>query len=217
MTKHPLVGSTKNNQAFFVVLLLVSIGTSSFAPAAQAATALEARPFVQVTTNVTSDPSSVKVQKTDEKSMPVAQEETKPVKTIKIDMTAYTSSVEECDSDPFTAADGTQTYFGMVATNVLPFGTRIRMPELFGDKVFVVHDRMNARYTNRIDVWLEKKGDMRQFGLKKAVKVEILEIGDNKTQWARIAEENRLAREAKKAAALAQAKQKVELTAKITK
>ncbi len=99
-------------------------------------------------------------------------------------LSAYTSSVEECDSDPFTTADGSRTHDGIVATNILPFGTKLRIPALFGDKIFEVHDRMNARYNNKynLDIWMEKKVDMRQFGRRNAM-VEIVEMGDGKTQW----------------------------------
>ena len=33
-----------------------------------------------------------------------------------------------------------------IAANFLPLGTQVKIPELFGDKVLVVHDRMNSRY-----------------------------------------------------------------------
>ncbi|MBU2566654.1 3D domain-containing protein [Patescibacteria group bacterium] len=89
-------------------------------------------------------------------------------------MTAYTSSVEECDSTPFITADGTHTEWGIVAANFLPFGTKIRIPEYFGDQVFVVHDRMNQRYYYRVDVWMQTKTEAFQFG-KRKLKIEVLE------------------------------------------
>jgi len=100
-----------------------------------------------------------------------------------VDSTAYTSSVEECDSDPFITADGSTTRDGIIAANFLPFNTKIRIPELFGDKVFEVHDRMNARYWYRVDVWMEKKNDMRQYGIHRNVTIEVLELGDGKKHW----------------------------------
>lgn len=118
----------------------------------------------------------------------------KPMRTYSVDMTAYTSTVEECDADPFTTADGSTVADGIIATNFLPFGTKVRMPELFGDKVFVVHDRMNTRYWYRIDVWMNDQKAMRKFGIHHNVKVEIVQMGDGKTQWAKRAEELRLAR-----------------------
>ncbi|MBP7005807.1 3D domain-containing protein [Patescibacteria group bacterium] len=121
-------------------------------------------------------------------------EPAKPVRTYSVDMTAYTSTVEECDADPFITADGSTVADGIIAANFLPFGTKVRMPELFGDKVFVVHDRMNARYWYRIDVWMNDQKAMRKFGIHHNVKVEIVQMGDGKTQWAKRAEELRLAR-----------------------
>ncbi len=91
-----------------------------------------------------------------------------------VSMTAYTSSVDETDSTPFITADGSHTRDGIVAANNLKFGTRVRFPDLFGDKVFEVHDRMNKRYTDRIDIWMETKPEAFQFGVKHNVRVEIL-------------------------------------------
>lgn len=104
-------------------------------------------------------------------------------RTYRMDLTAYTSSLEECDDDPFVTADGSATRDGIVATNALPFNTRIRIPSVFGDKIFTVHDRMNKRYGKRVDIWMERKEDMREFGLKRNVIIEVLEWGDNTTQW----------------------------------
>ncbi len=96
---------------------------------------------------------------------------------IKSDITAYNSEVAQCNEFPCITANGynlcTTKVGDTVAANHLPFGTKIRIPEYFGDKVFVVRDRMNARYSNRIDVWMERRGDAIQFGIKRA-EVEIL-------------------------------------------
>jgi 3D (Asp-Asp-Asp) domain-containing protein len=44
-------------------------------------------------------------------------------------------------------------------------GTQVRFPELYGDKVFVVRDRMNARYGyGRIDIWLPELSEAKIFG-----------------------------------------------------
>lgn len=105
------------------------------------------------------------------------------LKVYHVPVTAYTSSVNETDADPFVAADGSIVYDGMVAANFLPFGTKIRLPDYFGDKVFTVHDRMNTRYDKRIDIWTTTKSKAREWGLKKNVKIEVIEMGDNKHQW----------------------------------
>ncbi len=109
------------------------------------------------------------------------------LKTYRVDSTAYTSSVEECDDTPFITADGSHTHDGIIAANFLPFGTKVLIPDLFGNRVFEVHDRMNARYTFRIDVWMEKKQDMKEFGIHHNVKIEVIKLGDNTTQWRKLA------------------------------
>ena len=93
-------------------------------------------------------------------------------------VTAYTSEAAQTDSSPCITANGFNLcehgVEDSIATNFLPFGTKIRMPEIFGDRVFIVRDRMNARYTNRFDVWMINKADAKKFGVKIA-KIEILE------------------------------------------
>ncbi|MEA3398208.1 MAG: hypothetical protein U9R06_00490 [Patescibacteria group bacterium] len=93
-------------------------------------------------------------------------------------LTAYTSEVAQCDSTPCVTANGFNLcehgIEDSVAANFLPFGAKIKIPELFGDRVFVVRDRMNSRYTDRIDIWMLDKADARKFGIRVA-KVEILE------------------------------------------
>ncbi len=91
-----------------------------------------------------------------------------------VTVTAFNSVPEQCDSTPFITGSGTYTRDGVVAANYLRVGTKVRFPDLFGDKVFVVEDRMNMRYYKRIDIWMEKKSDAKKFGIRK-LKVEIVE------------------------------------------
>lgn len=79
-------------------------------------------------------------------------------------VTAYSSSPDETDDTPNITAIGTETRDGIVATNMLPFGTKIKIPAQFGDKVFTVEDRMNRRMTNKVDVWMPSKGEALRFG-----------------------------------------------------
>ncbi len=81
-------------------------------------------------------------------------------------VTAYSSTVDQCDDTPFITANGTHVRDGIVAANWLRFGTRVRIPEMFGDKVFVVTDRMNTRFDDRLDIWMEERGDAVAFGLR---------------------------------------------------
>lgn len=89
-------------------------------------------------------------------------------------VTAYNSVPGQTDATPFITADGTHVRDGIIAANFLKYGTRVRIPELFGKKVFVVHDRMNARYDNRVDIWMESVSDARQIGVRHNVKIEVL-------------------------------------------
>jgi len=79
-------------------------------------------------------------------------------------VTAYSSSPDETDNTPFTTAMGTEVRDGIVATNALPFGTKIKIPSLFGDKIFTVEDRMNKRIKNTVDVWMAGKIKALKFG-----------------------------------------------------
>jgi len=88
--------------------------------------------------------------------------------------TAYSSTPEETDEDPFITASGIWVKDGIVANNLLPFGTKIRLPELYGDKVFVVEDRMNSRKGYyHFDIWFASKKEALQFGAKNTY-VEVL-------------------------------------------
>ena len=89
-------------------------------------------------------------------------------------ITAYTSRPEETDDTPFITASNTRVRPGIIATNMFPFGTRIRIPSLYGDKIFVVEDRMNARKNYQIDIWFSDTQVARDFGVKYA-DIEVLE------------------------------------------
>lgn len=90
-----------------------------------------------------------------------------------VSATAYSSTVDQCDASPFITASGQHVRDGIIATNFLPFGTRVKIPELYGDKVFEVQDRMNRRYQTRIDIWMPTRGEAIQFGVRR-VKIEVL-------------------------------------------
>lgn len=95
-----------------------------------------------------------------------------------VSLTAYNSEVGQTDGDPCTTANGFNLCKNgvedSVAANFLPFGTKIMIPDLFGDKVFVVRDRMNRRFSNRVDVWMLERSDALKFGVRHA-EIVILE------------------------------------------
>ena len=88
-------------------------------------------------------------------------------------VTAYSSSVDQCDDSPFITANGTHVRDGIVAANWLKFGTRVRIPEMFGDKVFIVTDRMNPRFDDRLDIWMAERSDAVKFGARRLT-IEVL-------------------------------------------
>jgi len=81
-------------------------------------------------------------------------------------VTAYSSTVDQCDASPFITAKGTMVRDGIVATNFLPFGTKIRFPQLYPDKIFVVEDRMALRNSHKVDIWFSTREEAIQFGVK---------------------------------------------------
>lgn len=89
-----------------------------------------------------------------------------------VTMTAYNSEVEQCDGDPCTTANGFNVckhgIEDTVAANFLPLGTKIKIPSLFGDRIFVVRDRTARKYSDRVDVWMIEKKDALQFGKRQA-------------------------------------------------
>jgi len=98
-----------------------------------------------------------------------------PVQRIKVVITGYSSSVWETDDDPYITAAGTLVRDGIVANNYLAMGTKIRIPEIFGDKIFVVEDRMSWTKGNyQIDIWFPSYWEALNFGAKRTY-IEILE------------------------------------------
>jgi len=88
-------------------------------------------------------------------------------------VTAYSSTPDQTDDTPFITANGTRVRDGIVAANWLRFGTRVRIPEMYGDKVFTVTDRMHPRHDEKVDVWMETRGEALEFG-KRRLTIEIL-------------------------------------------
>ena len=91
------------------------------------------------------------------------------VKTIKkAVVTGYSSTEDQTDSTPFITASGfdlrkVKDGEGIIATNILPLGTKVRIDGV----VYTVEDRMNARYNGkaRFDKWFAGE----EVGKKKAI------------------------------------------------
>jgi len=107
---------------------------------------------------------------------PPAVETAEAIQTHEVWVTAYSSTPEETDDTPFITAMNSEVRDGIVAANFLPFGTKIQIPEHFGDKVFTVEDRMHRRKTNFVDVWMPTKQAAKEFGIS-YTSIVILERG----------------------------------------
>ena len=94
-------------------------------------------------------------------------------------VTSYNSEPGQTDDSPCITASNLdvckRNVEDIVATNDLPFHTKVLIPEYFGDRVFYVEDRMNKRYTglDRLDVWMKNKTDSKNFGAK-VLKIVVL-------------------------------------------
>ena len=93
-----------------------------------------------------------------------------------VTVTGYSSTESETDETPFITATGKYVFPGVAASNVLPIGTKFRLPSLFGDRIFVVEDRMHSRYNGKkwVDVWFDSQDKALKFG-KRFSSIEILE------------------------------------------
>jgi len=99
----------------------------------------------------------------------------KVAKKVKMVVTAYSSTPEQTDSTPFITASGKKVADGIVANNMLPFGSKIKIPEVYGDKIFIVEDRMNQRKGKyHLDIWFPEYSQAKNFGAK-ITYIEILE------------------------------------------
>lgn len=93
--------------------------------------------------------------------------------------TAYSSDVWQTDDSPCITASGFNVCENgkeeIIANNNLKFGTKVRIPDLYGDRIFTVSDRMNRRYgENRIDLWMTSRDRAVDFGVKE-LNIEVVE------------------------------------------
>lgn len=88
-------------------------------------------------------------------------------------ITGYNSEAAQTDNSPWYTADGTWCTEGVAAGPYnLPFGTRFRIPSLFGDRIFTVHDR-SATPSGHFDIWFRTRQDALNLGRRTAT-VEVL-------------------------------------------
>ena len=95
-----------------------------------------------------------------------------PKKTMYVTVTAYSSTKDQTDGDPYLTGLGTPVRDGIVAANFLPVGTVVRFPDKFGEKIFVVEDRMHEKYGLQVDIWISNLEEAKKFGIQ-YLKMEI--------------------------------------------
>lgn len=88
-------------------------------------------------------------------------------------VTAYTASKKECGKSDGITASGLRVRKGTVACNFLPCGTKIRIPRLFGNRIFTVIDRMRSDKNNHIDVYVKHRKRALAIG-KRIQSIEVL-------------------------------------------
>ena len=129
-----------------------------------------------VLVSLSSLPVQAKAGQEDNEKFCVARVQYEVARTINVVVTAYNSLPDQTDDTPFITASDKHVADGIVAINGMKFGTKVRFPDLFGDKVFVVEDRMHPRKgIYHADIWFESYDDAKNFGAK-YTKIEVLTI-----------------------------------------
>ena len=90
---------------------------------------------------------------------------------ITVTATAYSSAVNQCDSDPYITATGDSVRVGIVALSrdlhrLWGFDKRV-YAKIDGDWVeLVTLDLMHRRWDRKVDIWMETYADARRFGVR---------------------------------------------------
>jgi 3D (Asp-Asp-Asp) domain-containing protein len=90
------------------------------------------------------------------------------VRSTSVTLTAYSSTVEQCDATPYLTASDQSVHVGIIAVSDdlmkelgLRFGQRVLIP---GYGLFEIQDRMHPRWHRRVDIWQENSEVARRFG-----------------------------------------------------
>lgn len=94
-------------------------------------------------------------------------------KILTIPVTAYSSTPGQTSGNPFITASGSHVRDGVVAANFLPIGTKVRFPDYYGNKVFIIEDRMHQRYWQKADIWMTSRQLAKDWGVRYTT-IEIL-------------------------------------------
>lgn len=93
-------------------------------------------------------------------------------KKIQASVSAYTSSADETDSNPFENAMGTRPQHGSMAC---PREYKLGTTVYIGERRFVCDDRMNIRYNDgkHFDIWVEDKATAYAWG-RQSIEVSVV-------------------------------------------
>jgi len=102
----------------------------------------------------------------------------KPIMVLSMEISAYSPTVAECDSDPMTTASGKRVYVGGIAADlrVLPFGSICIIPGYNNGDPCTVIDTGSAIKGNKLDVFLWSTDAAIHWGRRRNVRVEVLYI-----------------------------------------
>ncbi len=104
-----------------------------------------------------------------------------PFNTLAVTATAYTAREEECNSQPWITASGTPSRVGVIAVSRDMEKLGIRLGDLViikGMGLFRVEDRMNKRWSKRVDILHANLKAARKFAKRK---VEIMWLDETET------------------------------------
>lgn len=167
----------------FIFFALPSLADEINASAAKAAGLEGIIKIDSVSKDQSVDQEAAKYIKNPEEKKTEKNEALKVVKSSTHRITAYNSEVGQTDDSPCITANGFNVCKhgeeDTIAANFLAFGTKVRIPELFGDRIFVVRDRMSTKHNNKVDVWMKNRTSAIKFGVRTA-KIEILADANTK-------------------------------------
>jgi len=164
----------KNSRTLSVVLLVSLINLLYPQTAVSQDQISVSKEKIEINSTLTKSNLAPKINKTAScEYLPLAPEK-KPRKTFHLTVTAYSSTPDQTSGDPFITASGERVRDGIIAYNHLPFGTKVRFPEIFPEKTFVVKDRLRQGAGIYLaDIWMPSREEALQWGAK-TLKIEVL-------------------------------------------
>ena len=86
-------------------------------------------------------------------------------------VTAYSSEVDQCDSDPFIGAWNNKVRDGMVAVSrdLEKYGLTNGTPIIIDGKEYIILDRMHKRKKKQLDIWMPSIESAKNWGVKECI------------------------------------------------